>query len=85
MKWAGSNRWDDGSIGYTDIYSDPNGYSLVSDEVYGNSAQEAGWFLVSTGSVDLEAGTFNASDVPVPLMGFAGLGLLALGLRRKSV
>lgn len=25
------------------------------------------------------------SDVPVPFMGFAGLGLLALGLRRKSV
>jgi hypothetical protein len=84
LKWAGSNSWSTGYIGYTDIYSDPQGRALDESRTHGASSQEAGWFLVSTGTANLTTGTFIASDVPTPFMAFAGLGLLALGMRRKK-
>lgn len=83
-KWAGSNRWNSGYVAYTDFYGAPDGASLDKNETFDNASQLSGWFLVSTGTVDLTTGAFKASDVPAPFMAFAGLGLLALGLRRKK-
>lgn len=84
IRWAGSNSWHVGEVAYTEYYNDPEGASLDSNKTYGNSTSVNGWFLVSTGEVNLSSGTFNAKDVPVPLLGFAGLGLLAMGIRRRQ-
>ena len=84
MKWAGSNSWSTGRVGYTDIYSHPEGSLLNDNEIYGTYLQTAGWFLVSTGTANLTSGTFEAADVPTPFIALTGLGLLALGLRRKK-
>tara|TARA_Y100001956_G_scaffold21662_1_gene21218 strand:- start:5025 stop:5717 length:693 start_codon:yes stop_codon:yes gene_type:complete len=84
LRWAGSNSWNSGQVAYTEYYTSPGGASLDSNKTYGNSTSVNGWFLVSTGEVNLSDGTFNAKDVPVPLLGFAGLGLLAMGIRRRQ-
>jgi len=84
LRWAGSNSWNIGQVAYTDYYSYPDGYKLKPDTTYGNSMSVEGWFLVSAGEVNLSDGTFNAKAVPVPLLGFAGFGLLAMGIRRRK-
>lgn len=84
VRWAASNSWNVGQVAYTDYYRYPDGYTLDPSQRYGNSTSLQGWFLVSTGDVNLQSGTFNAKDVPAPILGMAGLGLLALGLRRRQ-